>query len=440
MSEVINNNPKEDSLQSENAAERQPEHRMRRRIPKVEKVDFNRGGAYGERQPFSPHDRYNRDNSYERRPSYPRSSYYDDRGGTGRRPYMSDVRRDGSRYQDNDETQYTNNLRTYHDAGIEYPQRRKREDYVGREYTGGRNYNNMEEGRGRGPRVAYAKGNYAARPAAPKQAKPKPQPKKKKKSSEMQIPAHVVRYKDLAADPDTPIRLNRYLANAGVCSRRDADTFIQIGLVKVNDVVVTELGTKVMLTDEVKFKNRVVKMEDKIYVLLNKPKGYITTCEDPQNRKTVMDLVRGACTERIYSVGRLDRNTTGVLLLTNDGELASRLTHPQFMKKKIYHVFLDKEVTEEDMERIRTGVTLDDGDIKADAVEYAKEEDKKQVGIEIHSGKNRVVRRIFETLGYHVAKLDRVYFAGLTKKNLRRGAWRYLTADEVSMLKMGAFE
>ena len=237
----------------------------------------------------------------------------------------------------------------------------------------------------------------------------------------MQIPAHVVRYKDLAADPETPIRLNRFLANAGVCSRRDADTFIQVGLVKVNDTVVTELGTKVMLTDEVKFKNRVVKMEDKIYVLLNKPKGYITTCEDPQNRKTVMDLVRGACTERIYSVGRLDRNTTGVLLLTNDGELASRLTHPQYLKKKIYHVFLDKEVTEEDMEKIRTGVTLDDGEIKADAIEYAKDDDKKQVGIEIHSGKNRVVRRIFETLGYHVAKLDRVYFAGLTKKNLRRG-------------------
>ena len=438
MTEDFNNNPKEDSLQGENAAGRQSEHRMRRRIPKVEKVDFNRGGTLGDRQPFSPRDRYSHDSFYERRPSYQRPSYYDERGSAGRRPYMSD-RRPDSRYHDNDEMQYTNNLRTYHDAGVEYPQRRRREDYGGREYSGSRNYN-MEDGRRRGPRVAYAKGNYPSRPVAPKQAKPKPQPKKKKKSSEMQIPAHVVRYKDLAADPETPIRLNRFLANAGVCSRRDADTFIQVGLVKVNDTVVTELGTKVMQTDEVKFKNRVVKMEDKIYVLLNKPKGYITTCEDPQNRKTVMDLVRGACTERIYSVGRLDRNTTGVLLLTNDGELASRLTHPQYLKKKIYHVFLDKEVTEEDMEKIRTGVTLDDGEIKADAIEYAKDDDKKQVGIESHSGKNRVVRRIFETLGYHVAKLDRVYFAGLTKKNLRRGAWRYLTADEVSMLKMGAFE
>ncbi|HAE24003.1 MAG TPA: hypothetical protein DCG33_01565, partial [Prevotellaceae bacterium] len=222
MTEDFNNNPKEDSLQGENAAGRQSEHRMRRRIPKVEKVDFNRGGTLGDRQPFSPRDRYSHDSFYERRPSYQRPSYYDERGSAGRRPYMSD-RRPDSRYHDNDEMQYTNNLRTYHDAGVEYPQRRRREDYGGREYSGSRNYN-MEDGRRRGPRVAYAKGNYPSRPVAPKQAKPKPQPKKKKKSSEMQIPAHVVRYKDLAADPETPIRLNRFLANAGVCSRRDADT------------------------------------------------------------------------------------------------------------------------------------------------------------------------------------------------------------------------
>ena len=204
--------------------------------------------------------------------------------------------------------------------------------------------------------------------------------------------------------------------------------------------MVTELGTKVKRSDEVKFHDQPVKIEKKVYVLLNKPKDYVTTSDDPQNRKTVMDLVKGACDERIYPVGRLDRNTTGVLLLTNDGELASKLTHPKFLKKKIYHVHTDKNVTAADMRQIAEGITLDDGDIRADAVEYASETDKKQVGIEIHSGRNRIVRRIFEHLGYKVTKLDRVLFAGLTKKNLKRGDWRYLTEDEVNMLRMGAFE
>lgn len=208
----------------------------------------------------------------------------------------------------------------------------------------------------------------------------------------------------------------------------------------VNGVIVTELGTKVLRTDEVKFHDNIVKMEKKVYVLLNKPKGYVTTSDDPQNRKTVMDLIQGACPERIYPVGRLDRNTTGVLLFTNDGELASKLTHPQYLKKKIYHVTTDQNVTAADIHHIAEGVTLEDGEIKADAVEYASETDKKQVGIEIHSGKNRIVRRIFESLGYHVVKLDRVYFAGLTKKNVRRGDWRYLTEREVEMLRRGAFE
>ena len=211
-------------------------------------------------------------------------------------------------------------------------------------------------------------------------------------------------------------------------------------MVKVNDVVVKELGAKVMRSDVVQFKNKTVVIEDKIYVLLNKPKNYVTTSDDPQNRKKVMDLVKNACPERIYPVGRLDRNTTGVLLLTNDGDLAAQLTHPKFLKKKIYHVFLDKEITEEQLDQIRNGIELEDGLIKADAIEFAKDEDKKQVGIEIHSGKNRIVRRIFEHMGFFVKKLDRVYFAGLTKKNLKRGQWRYLTPDEVNMLKMGAFE
>ena len=208
----------------------------------------------------------------------------------------------------------------------------------------------------------------------------------------------------------------------------------------MNGVVVTELGSKVLRTDEVKFHDQPVSLEKKVYILLNKPKDYVTTTDDPQQRKTVMELVKNACKERIYPVGRLDRNTTGVLLLTNDGEMASRLTHPKFIKKKIYHVFLDRKVTEHDLQQIRDGITLEDGEIKVDAVEYADPQDKKQVGVEIHSGKNRIVRRIFESLGYRVTKLDRVQFVGLTKKNLRRGDWRYLTEEEVERLRMGAYE
>lgn len=249
-----------------------------------------------------------------------------------------------------------------------------------------------------------------------------------------------IEYKEENIDPTVPVRLNKFLANAGICSRREADEFIQAGVVTVNGQVVTELGTKVLRTDEVKFHDQPVKMEKKVYVLLNKPKDCVTTSDDPQQRKTVMDLVKDACPERIYPVGRLDRNTTGVLLLTNDGDLASKLTHPKFLKKKIYHVFLDKNVTAHDMQQIATGITLDDGEVHADAIEYASPMDKSQVGIEIHSGKNRIVRRIFESLGYRVVKLDRVQFAGLTKKNLRRGDWRFLSEKEVDMLRMGAFE
>ena len=249
-----------------------------------------------------------------------------------------------------------------------------------------------------------------------------------------------IEYKETHIDPNEPIRLNKYLANAGVCSRREADDFIQAGVVSVNGQVVTELGTKVLRGDEVKFHDQPVTLEKKVYVLLNKPKDYVTTSDDPQQRKTVMDLVKDACPERIYPVGRLDRNTTGVLLLTNDGEMASKLTHPKFLKKKVYHVYLDKNVTMHDMQQIASGIELEDGEIHADAIEYADDHDKSQVGIEIHSGKNRIVRRIFESLGYRVTKLDRVQFAGLTKKNLRRGDWRFLTEQEVDMLRMGAYE
>ena len=249
-----------------------------------------------------------------------------------------------------------------------------------------------------------------------------------------------LKYKEVLADPNEPIRLNKFLSNAGVCSRREADEFIQAGSVKVNDVVVTELGTKITRQDKVLFNEQPVQIESKVYIVLNKPKNCVTTSDDPQERLTVMDLVKNACQERIYPVGRLDRNTTGVLLLTNDGDLASKLTHPSFKKKKIYHVWLDKNVSIEDMEKIANGLELEDGEIHADAISYASEEDKSQVGIEIHSGRNRIVRRIFESLGYHVIKLDRVYFAGLTKKNLGRGKWRYLNEREVNALRMGAFE
>ena len=253
-------------------------------------------------------------------------------------------------------------------------------------------------------------------------------------------PHRPVEYTEAIVDPNEELRLNKYLANAGVCSRREADEYITNGSVKVNGEVVTELGTKVTRKDSVLFNDQPVSLERKVYVLLNKPKDTVTTSDDPQGRQTVMDLVRNASQERIYPVGRLDRNTTGVLLLTNDGDLASKLTHPKYVKKKIYHVWLDKDVEETDLAKIAAGIELEDGPIHADAIAYANEEDKNQVGIEIHSGKNRIVRRIFEHLGYRVVKLDRVYFAGLTKKNLPRGRWRHLTQQEVNILKMGAFE
>ena len=249
-----------------------------------------------------------------------------------------------------------------------------------------------------------------------------------------------IEYKEQFVDPNEPIRLNKFLANAGVCSRREADEFITAGVVSVNGEVVTELGTKIKRSDVVKFHDEPVSIERKVYVLLNKPKDTVTTSDDPQERRTVMDLVKGACNERIYPVGRLDRNTTGVLLLTNDGDLASKLTHPKFLKKKIYHVHLDKNLTKADMEQIAAGIQLEDGEIHADAISYTDDFKKDQVGIEIHSGKNRIVRRIFESLGYKVVKLDRVFFAGLTKKGLRRGDWRYLSEAEVNYLRMGSFE
>lgn len=231
------------------------------------------------------------------------------------------------------------------------------------------------------------------------------------------------------------IRLNKYIANSGLCSRRDADELIKSGEVTVNGKVVTEMGLQVGLRDKVKVKGKLMSPENKVYILLNKPRGFVTTVTDPQDRRTVIDLVKNACDERIYPVGRLDKETTGVLLLTNDGELTKRLTHPKYNRKKIYHVFLDKPFTHNHFEQILQGVNLEDGKMHADALNYASE-DKKEVGIEIHSGKKRIVRRLFAELGYTVVKLDRVYFCGLTKKNVPRGKWRFLTDKEVNVLKM----
>ena len=247
-------------------------------------------------------------------------------------------------------------------------------------------------------------------------------------------------FRDATLDPNAPVRLNKYLANAGICSRREADNYIEAGLITVNGVVVTELGTKVVPTDDVRFNSERINPERKVYVLLNKPKDCVTTVDDPQERKTVLDCLRGIGKERIYPVGRLDRNTTGVLLLTNDGDMAAKLTHPKFMKKKIYHVTCDKNVAMSDMDLLVNGIELEDGRVYADEVSYVNEADRSQIGVEIHSGKNRIVRRMLEHLGYRVNKLDRVLFAGLTKKNLRRGDWRYLTDKEINMLRLGAYE
>ena len=418
---------------------------MRPRIQRVERA-YTANGADGaqEGRPFRPS--YNREDrgfggeqrsygggqrpyrSYQPRQDYNREGGYANREGGynregGFRPNNGGYRREGG---------YGNREGGYNREGGFRPNNggyRREGGYGNRE--GG--YRDNNGGGFRRPQGGYGNNRFGG--GRPQQRRTGNYDPNAKYSMKKQI-----EYKELNVDPDAPIRLNKFLANAGVCSRREADEFITAGVVSVNGTVVTELGTKVKRTDEVKFHEQPVSIERKVYVLLNKPKDYVTTSDDPQNRKTVMDLVKNVCRERIYPVGRLDRNTTGVLLFTNDGELASKLTHPKFLKKKIYHVTTDKNVTAADMRQIAEGITLEDGEIRADAIDYASPTDKKKVGIEIHSGKNRIVRRIFEALGYRVVKLDRVLFAGLTKKNVRRGDWRFLTEQEVNMLRMGAFE
>ncbi len=401
---------------------------------------YNREGgdrSYGER-PQRPYNREGGDRSYgdrPQRPSYNREGgerpyrpRFNNNGEGGERPQRPYNREGGDRsYSERPYRPRFNN-----GEGGDRPQRPYNREGGDRSY-GDRPYrprfNNNGEG-GYRPRFNNDRqGGYRPRPRT-NDYDPNAKYSRKKQ----------IEYKEQFIDPNEPIRLNKFLANAGVCSRREADEFITAGVVSVNGEVVTELGTKIKRADVVKFHDETVSIERKVYVLLNKPKDTVTTSDDPQERRTVMDLVKGACAERIYPVGRLDRNTTGVLLLTNDGDLASKLTHPKFLKKKIYHVHLDKNLTKADMEQIAAGIQLEDGEIHADDISYTDDFKKNQVGIEIHSGKNRIVRRIFESLGYKVIKLDRVFFAGLTKKGLRRGDWRYLTEVEVNYLRMGAFE
>ena len=415
---------------------------------------YKAGGERSERQGGYDSDRAPRQSSYDRNEGGERRSYgnsygnnqnrYDNRGGSNysdnRNSGYSD-NRGGGNYSDNRSGGYSDNR-----GGGNYSNNRGGGSYSNN--RGGGNYsnnNNRGGGYSGGGDNRSSYGNRDNRGGGYDNRRPGGN---NQRSGGYSRPASgdgikrlvkPVKYKE-NIDPNTPLRLNKYLANAGVCSRREADAFITSGVVKVNGEVVDQLGAKVTRGDMVTFQDKPVRLESKVYVLLNKPKNCVTTSDDPQNRLTVMDLVKNACPERIYPVGRLDRNTTGVLLLTNDGDLASKLMHPKFKKKKIYQVTLDRDVAIEDMQAIADGVELDDGEIHADSIAYQAEDVLNVVGIEIHSGRNRIVRRIFEKLGYQVMKLDRVYFAGLTKKNVLRGKWRYLSEKEVNMLRMGAFE
>ena len=432
-----NQNPQASQPQNEgNDAQQQPQVRRR---PRIGEQRFRDSGNYES----SPRPSYYQ-GGYSPRPR--REFSRPNNAGGNYQPYQRPQRpnTDYSRYQDDQQQDVSQ-------GAPSRPQYSRPQGGYGRPQQGG--YGRQQGGYGRPQQGGYGRrqqggyqdggygrpqqGGYGRQQQNGYGRRQQPQRKPNNQRYNQQRP---VEYTDAFVDPNEELRLNKYLANAGVCSRREADEYIQAGNVKVNGEVVTELGTKVTRKDTILFNDQPICLERKIYVLLNKPKDTVTTSDDPQGRQTVMDLVRNASQERIYPVGRLDRNTTGVLLLTNDGDLASKLTHPKFVKKKIYHVWLDKDVNPEDLAKISAGIELEDGPIHADAIAYANEKDKNQIGIEIHSGKNRIVRRIFEFLGYRVTKLDRVYFAGLTKKNLPRGRWRHLTQQEVNMLKMGAFE
>lgn len=371
--------------------------------PRTERPDEERR-SYGDRQPnYRPYDRNAQPARFSRDGHAAPRAFDREQGGDTRRSYD---RCDRPRQQ-----------RPYREHG---------------QYGAAGGYRERDEERRGGFEREDRKAGFQSRKPAVKRA-----PKKKVVFGAGEIPESYPRF--AAPKQEGAIRLNRYISQSGLCSRREADEMIAAGAVTVNGVTVTEMGIKVQPTDEVCVNSARVVCEKKVYILMNKPKGYVTTVEDDHAAKTVMDIVKGACTERIYPVGRLDKNSLGVLLLTNDGDLTKSLTHPSYEKRKIYQVTIDKQLTKADMEQMVEGITLDDGFVQADEVSYVNES-RKEIGIEIHSGRNRIVRRIFEHFGYTVTKLDRVYFAGLTKKNLKRGQWRFLTPQEVAMLKSGLYE
>ena len=411
----------------------------------------DRRSSYGSSDRRSSYGRPSEGRSYgdssERRSSY---------GNSDRRSYGSQDRRssygrpsEGRGYGDSSErrSSYGSSERSFGPSGRSFAP-------SGRRAFGPRD--SRDNGAGKGGFHKGAKfggrGDAARTPARgnAKRGQAKPNPYKFNDADEKSINMMLSRKPQLdqiqLSDNDyieTPIkeviRLNKFIANSGICSRREADQYIQAGVVTVNGEVISELGTKVnVLTDDIRFNGERIRGEEKVYIVMNKPKGYVTTASDPHADKTVMDLLKN-CSARVFPVGRLDKSTTGVLMFTNDGEIAERLTHPSYDKKKIYQVILDKPLEQEDFDKIVNGITLSDGDIKADELEYIDAEDHRKLGIEIHSGKNRIVRRIFESLGYDVKALDRVYFAGLTKKGLKKGEWRYLSEGEANVLKMGSY-
>ena len=409
----------------------------------TEKVDFQSEGErrpYGERRSFGEH------KSYQDRPQRP----YGERRPYGEQKPYGEHKPNGEHRQYGSRQGGPGEHRSFSDRPQRpYGERRDFSDRPQRQYGEDRPQRPYGERRSYGEQKPY--GDRPQRPykSAPFKGKRQGSKSPFSKNSDEGIKRMINRrpvvdrnYDGPAYEPELPkdeVRLNRFIANSGVCSRREADTFIQAGCVTVNGEVVTELGTKVnVFNDDVRFNGERLKGETKVYLVMNKPKGYVTSASDPHADKTVMDLIKD-CPTRVYPVGRLDKATTGVLMFTNDGEIAERLTHPSYDKKKIYQVALDRNLTQEDYDKILEGITLGDGFVQADELEFVDEGDHSKIGIEIHSGKNRIVRRIFESLGYTVKALDRVYFAGLTKKGLKKGAWRYLSENEVNMLKMGAY-
>lgn len=387
------------------------------------------GGYRRSENPREQRGAYMSEDGANARPRF--SSYSSNREGS--RPRQRFTRTDGARYAERVEPRYNN----YNQDGVQSSYRPRYNQDGERPHSSYRPRFNSDGERSQGGyRPRYNQDGEQRQSGYRPQGQFRPRPQRNAGVySERKRQTFQKQYED----PTKPIRLNKYLANAGICSRREADDFIQAGVITVNGVVVDSLGAKVLPTDKVQFHDQPVRRERKVYILLNKPKNTVTTTDDPQERHTVIDIVRNACAERIYPVGRLDRNTTGVLLLTNDGDLAAKLTHPKFGKKKVYAATLDRDLEPEDEAVLRAGVILDDEKIVPDALEFHKN-DRKHIGLEIHSGQNRVVRRMFEKVGYKVMQLDRVSFAGLTKKNVARGKYRFLSPKEVSMLQMGAFE